>query len=87
MGKTGGATGKPSGGNDADRGVGKTLGSLMASSGGRRFTVTILSLVSAHVLAWYGKISGDAYSIVLVGVVAAFITGVTVQKVKGVDGG
>jgi hypothetical protein len=63
------------------------LGTMMASSGGRRFLVTVLSLVSAHTLAWYGKISGEAYGLVMVGVVAAFITGVVVQKVKGVDGG
>jgi hypothetical protein len=87
MGKTGGTTSKQVSRNDADRGVGKTLGALINSAGGRRFVVTVMSLVSAHVLAWWGKISGDAYGIVMVGVVAAFITGVTVQKVKGADGG
>ena len=49
--------------------------------------MTLLTLVSAHTLAWYEKISGEAYGLVMVGVVAAFITGVVVQKVKGADGG
>ena len=60
-----------------------TLSSIMMNSGGRRFLLALLALVSAHTLAWYDKISGEAYGIVMVGVVAAFITGVTVQRVKG----
>ena len=87
MGKTGGAASKPAGGNDAHRGAGTTLNSIINSSGGRRFLITVLSLVSAHTLVCYAKISGEAYGLVMVGVVAAFITGVVVQKVKGADGG
>jgi hypothetical protein len=60
-----------------------TLASMIFNSGGRRFAISLAALVSAHWLAWSSHINGDAYALVMVGVVGAFITGVTVQKVKG----
>ena len=59
-----------------------SLSSIMYNSGGRRFIVTLLALTSAHWLAWYAHISGDAYAIAVVGTVGAFIAGVSYQKVK-----
>ena len=62
-----------------------TLSRVMLNSGGRRFLICLLALASAHWLAWYQHISGDAYAIVVVGTVGAFIAGVTAQKIKGVS--
>ena len=59
-----------------------SLSSIMYNSGGRRFIVTLLALTSAHWLAWYAHISGDAYAIVVVGTVGAFVAGVSYEKVK-----
>ena len=62
-----------------------TLSSLVYNSGGRRFVTTLLVLATTSVLAWYGKIVGDAYAITVVGTVGAFIAGVSYQKVKTVE--
>jgi hypothetical protein len=51
--------------------------------GGRRFMLTVATQVSVTALVWFGKISDDVYSIVVLATVAAYITGNTVQKVKG----
>ena len=59
-----------------------TLSGIVYNSGGRRFVVTLLALTSAHWLAWYAHISGDAYAIVVVGTVGAFVAGVSYEKVK-----
>jgi hypothetical protein len=67
--------------------VRKTLGSFINSAGGRRWALSLLALASAHTLAWYAKISGDAYAITVGATVGAFIAGVTAQKIKGADGG
>jgi hypothetical protein len=61
----------------------RTLSSIMLNSGGRRFIVSLLALTSAHWLAWEQAIDGNAYALVVVGTVGAFIAGVTAQKIKG----
>jgi len=59
-----------------------TLSSIVYNSGGRRFIITLLVLATTSILAWYGKIVGDAYAITVVGTVGAFVAGVSYQKVK-----
>ena len=48
--------------------------------GGRRFTLAILSQLSCNLLIWYGKISGEVYSTVILFTVAAYITGNVAQR-------
>ena len=60
-----------------------TAASLIYNAGGRRFLLALLALASASLLAWFAKISGDAYAISVVGVVGAFVAGVTAQRIKG----
>lgn len=50
--------------------------------GGRRFLLTVATQVSVTVLVWFGKISDDVFSVLILGTVAAYITGNTVQKIK-----
>jgi len=59
-----------------------TLSSIVYGAGGRRFTLSLLALTSAHWLAWFERISGDAYAIAVVGTVGAFVAGVTAQRIK-----
>lgn len=48
--------------------------------GGRRFLLTVAAQVSCNVLVWWGKISDDVYSVVILATVAAYITGNVVQR-------
>ena len=48
--------------------------------GGRRFLLTVATQVSANVLVWFGKISDDVYSVVVLATVAAYITGNVAQR-------
>ena len=57
----------------------------MTIIGGRRFLLTVATQVSVTMLVWFGKISDDVYSVVVLATVAAYITGNTVQKVKAHD--
>jgi hypothetical protein len=50
--------------------------------GGRRFLLTLATQVSATALVWFGRISDDVYSVVVLATVGAYIAGNTVQKVK-----
>ena len=43
--------------------------------GGRKFTCVVLAMISATLLAFYGKISGGDYQWVMVAIVGAYITG------------
>ena len=54
--------------------------------GGRRFLLTVAAQVSANTLVWFGKISDDVYSVVVLATVAAYITGNVVQRVKAPNG-
>lgn len=51
--------------------------------GGRRFLLTVATQISVTALVWFAKISDDVYSVVVLATVAAYITGNTIQKVKG----
>lgn len=48
--------------------------------GGRRFLLTMVSGAGTWLLCWWGKISGDVYSVVTIATVAAYITGNVAQR-------
>ena len=48
--------------------------------GGRRFLLTVAAQVSCNVLVWWGKISDDVYSVVVLATVASYITGNVMQR-------
>jgi len=52
------------------------------TSGGRRFLLALGSGVTTSVLQWFGKLdpAGSTYAMVIIGTVAAYITGNTLQK-------
>ena len=58
----------------------------LTALGGRRFLLTVATQVSATILVWFGKISDDVFSVLVLGTVGAYIAGNTVQKVKAHDG-
>ena len=55
---------------------------LIATIGGRRFLLSILSLVSITFLNAYGTLDSSGYAIALGATVAAYIAGDTHQKVS-----
>ena len=50
--------------------------------GGRRFFLTCTTQVISSGLLWYGKLTSEAYSMIILGTVAVYIAGNTYQKVK-----
>lgn len=48
--------------------------------GGRKFFVSLLTVISATVLTWYGKIDPGVYSTVVIATVGAYIAGNVYQK-------
>jgi hypothetical protein len=62
---------------------------LIETLGGRRFVMSMLIGAAATVLQWFGKLdpAGAQYAIIILGTVAAYITGNTAQKIKGAAGG
>jgi len=55
---------------------------LIQSTGGRRFLLTCTTQAISSWLLWYGKLTPDAYSMIILGTVAAYIVGNTYQSVK-----
>ena len=55
---------------------------IIESSGGRRFLLALGAGVCTTALQWFGKLdpAGTTYAMVIIGTVAAYITGNTVQK-------
>ena len=51
------------------------------SVGGRRFLMAMGAGITATVLVWFAKISGDVYQWIVLGTVGAYIVGNTAQKV------
>lgn len=58
------------------------MNSIMATMGGRRFALALISGAGTFILALAGKIDGNAYMLTTVGVVGAYIAGNVTQKVK-----
>lgn len=56
---------------------------IFESIGGRRFFLTCTTQAISSALLWYAKLTPDAYSLIILGTVAAYIAGNTTQKVKG----
>lgn len=52
----------------------------MDALGGRRFLLTVAAQISCNVLVWFGKISGEVYSVVVLATVAAYIAGNVSQR-------
>lgn len=50
--------------------------------GGRRFLLTLGCGMATTFLCWFGKISGDVYSVVVIATVGAYIAGNVTQKIK-----
>ena len=57
---------------------------VIESTGGRRFLLALGAGVATTTLQWFGKLdpAGTTYAMVIIGTVAAYITGNTVQKSK-----
>lgn len=54
---------------------------LIKRAGGRKFAASVLALLSASVLCWFGHIADGVYSAVVIATVGAFITGNVAEKV------
>ena len=54
--------------------------------GGRRFILTCTTQVISSWLLWYAKLTPEAYSMIILGTVAAYIAGASYQNVKGKTG-
>ena len=55
---------------------------LYETIGGRRFLLTCTTQVISSWLLWYGKLTPDAYSMIILGTVAVYIGAGTYQNVK-----
>ena len=56
--------------------------SAIETSGGRRFIMSMGSGIACTVLVWFGKITPEVFQWTVLGTVAAYITGNTLQKTK-----
>ena len=50
--------------------------------GGRRFLLTVMTQIVSSWLLWYGKLTSEAYSMIILGTVAVYISGTTYEKTK-----
>lgn len=58
------------------------MSGIFASVGGRRFTLSLLTLASINVLLWFGRMTDAIYRDVIIAVIAVYVAGNVVQKVK-----
>lgn len=58
----------------------------LTTIGGRRWILALVSGAGTFVLALLGKIDGNAYMLTTIGIVGAYITGNTAQKIKSPGG-
>jgi len=52
--------------------------------GGRRFSLAVGTMIGTMLLTWFGKITGDVYSVITIATVGALIAGHTVENVKNI---
>lgn len=50
--------------------------------GGRRFILAILTLLSINVMLWWDRMTDAIYRDILIAVVAVYVAGNTIQKIK-----
>lgn len=55
---------------------------LIQTAGGRRFILTCAAGIASCLLVWFGKVTSDAWAMVQLGTVAAYITGASYEAVK-----
>jgi len=62
-----------------------TAGQALSKAGGRTFVLTLGCGVATAILQWFGKLdpAGSTYALVVSATVGAYITGNTVQRIKG----
>lgn len=58
----------------------------MTIPGGRKFFLTLGCGIACTALVWFGKISGEVYSMIILGTVGAYIGGNVWQKKAQADG-
>ena len=62
--------------------MGAGVSGIFATVGGRRFTLTLLTLASINVLLWFSKMTDVVYRDVIIATVAVYVAGNVIQKVK-----
>lgn len=55
---------------------------MIESMGGRKFLLALGAGAISSILVWFGRITPDVYQWVILGTVAAYITGNAAQKIK-----
>lgn len=50
--------------------------------GGRKFTLSLISIIFTTVLCWFGKIEPGIFSVVVVAAIGAYTTGNVIQNLK-----
>ena len=50
--------------------------------GGRKFLISLVSIVATATLMWFGKIDDGVYSTVIIAAMGAYIAGNVTQKAK-----
>ena len=57
----------------------------MDKLGGRRFLLSLLSGAASCFLVYFGKVTPDAWSMVMIATVAAYITGASYEAAKNIS--
>lgn len=50
------------------------------SVGGRKFALVLLVTLLCTVLVWFGKIDGNAFQLIMLGIVGVYVAGNVIQK-------
>lgn len=50
--------------------------------GGRKFTLSLVSIIFTTALCWFGKIEPGIFSVVVVAAIGAYTTGNVIQNIK-----
>lgn len=53
--------------------------------GGRRFLLAVLTLASINVMLWWDKMGDAIYRDILIAVIAVYVAGNTIQKIRAPD--